>query len=107
MKFTTNFFSHLPEGVYLAIKVAPQSSRNQIEGVVMDAMGSHALKVRITAVPEDGKANKMMLTYLAKTLKIPASSIAIIAGETARHKTLFIAEPPEDLVKKIARLQSS
>ena len=72
----------------IAIQVAPKSSKNAIEGIVKDANGKEWLKVRLTVVPEDGKANKALLKLLAKEWKVPQSSLEIVSGLTSKYKTI-------------------
>jgi uncharacterized protein len=70
----------------IAVHVIPKSSSNAILGLVKDAAGKEWLKVRLTAAPEDGKANRALLRLLAKEWKCPPSSLEIVKGETSRHK---------------------
>lgn len=72
--------------IRLQIKVTPRASADRLQGWAEDG----ALKVAVTAVPENGKANKAVIALLAKRLKLPKSAIEIAAGETSRHKTLLI-----------------
>lgn len=106
MRFETAFFEQVPEGVVISVKVIPQSSVTRMEGVIQDAAGSYALKLRVTAVPEDGKANKLVIKHMAKMLNIPSTSIDMIAGETSRKKTLRICDVSLSLVEKLTALQS-
>ena len=46
-------------------------------------------------MPEKGKANKELITFLAKKLKIAKSSIQIISGELDRWKKLAITAPSD------------
>jgi uncharacterized protein (TIGR00251 family) len=69
--------------VILHLKVVPNSSRTRIAG----ALGN-ALKLKIAQPPEDGKANKAVIAFLADTLEIPAANITLIAGHTNPQKTL-------------------
>ena len=48
------------------------------------------LKIKLTAPPVDGAANKMCVQYLAKFLKIPKSSLEIISGHTGRTKRILL-----------------
>ncbi|WP_246051365.1 DUF167 domain-containing protein [Balnearium lithotrophicum] len=48
------------------------------------------LKIRVTVPPEEGKANRAVIELLAKSLKVPKSSIRIKRGTTGRIKTLEI-----------------
>ncbi|MDR3438705.1 DUF167 family protein [Telmatospirillum sp.] len=84
-------------GCRLAVKLTPKASRNRIEGVAVEADGGGILKVSVTAVPEDGKANKALIDLLAKSWKIAKRSISIVAGATDRRKVLFIENDADDM----------
>lgn len=58
----------------------------------------------MTAVPEKGKANKALIELLAKSLRVPKSSISVISGDTGRKKILRMDGNPEDLALKINSL---
>ncbi|MFK4770000.1 DUF167 domain-containing protein [Rhizobium sp. ZW T2_16] len=88
----------------LSIKLTPNGGRDAIDGIETDAEGNAFLKARVSAVPEDGKANKALIALLSKKLRVPKSSISFISGETARKKILRIDGDPEDLKMKIESL---
>ena len=69
----------------LTIKVIPNASRNQIDG-----WEEEVLHIRITAVPEKGKANEAVIAFLSKILKISKSQIRLVAGSTSRIKRFQI-----------------
>ena len=48
------------------------------------------LVVSLQAVAADGQANKMLIKYLAKLLKIQQKKIVIQRGTTSRNKVLCI-----------------
>lgn len=48
------------------------------------------LSVRVTAPPEDGKANAAVCKVLAKALGVPKSAVRVTRGETSRHKTVEV-----------------
>lgn len=73
------------QGVFFKIKVQPRASKNEVAGLVGDA-----LKVRLTSPPVDGEANEACIKFFADTLSIPKSSVEIINGHTSRTKTIFI-----------------
>ncbi|MES2961005.1 MAG: DUF167 domain-containing protein [Pseudomonadota bacterium] len=84
----------------LYVKVTPNSAKNKIGEKVIDEKGQEYLKINVTAVPEDGKANEEVIKFLAKILKIPKSKIEILRGETARIKVVKIcAEIDENFLK--------
>lgn len=72
-------------GVIFKVFIQPRSSKNMITGVYGDA-----LKIKLTAPPVNGAANKMCIKYLAKVLKIPQSKLEIISGHTSRTKHILV-----------------
>jgi len=76
--------------IKLHIKVTPKASAARIQGWAEDEDGERVLKIAVTVVPEDGKANKAVIALLAKRLKLPKSAIEIASGHTSRRKTLLI-----------------
>lgn len=69
----------------LHVKVVPGSSRNCIAGRYGDA-----LKVKVAAAAEKGKANEAVIGLLAEALGIKPGQIALIAGHTNPRKTFHI-----------------
>jgi len=66
----------------LEVRVSPSASADAIS--LPDSGG--ALVVRITAAPEDGKANDAVLRLLAKALDQPVSSLELVRGAHSRNK---------------------
>ena len=73
-------------GVVFGVKVVPGSSRTAIAGT-LDGM----LKVKISAAPEKGKANKCLIEFLAKQLGVKKNAISIISGQTSPVKQVRIS----------------
>ena len=69
----------------LKIRVQPRAGRNAVE--VSD---DGAVRIRVTASPDRGKANEAALELLAKRLQVPKSAVRIASGHRARDKTLEI-----------------
>lgn len=88
----------------LSVRLTPSGGRDQFDGMETAADGSVWLKARVSAPPEDGKANKALIALLSKSLKVPKSSISILSGETARKKILRIDADPEDLKARLDAL---
>ena len=83
---------HSKDGYIAEIKISPNAKKNEI---IKTEQGT---KIKITALPIDGKANKALIEFLSKNFKIPKTSIKIIKGETSKDKTiLFITEDPEKI----------
>ena len=90
--------------VRLAVRLTPNGGKNALDGVEPGVDGEPVLKARVTAVPEKGKANKALIELVAKSLKIPKSSISVISGDTSRKKILRIDGDTEDLIGKLETL---
>lgn len=88
----------------LAIRLTPSGGRDAIDGIEAEADGLSHLKARVSAVPEDGKANKALIALLAKKLRVAKSSIQFVSGETSRKKILRIDDDPEYLIKQLQGL---
>jgi uncharacterized protein len=68
------------------VKVIPNARKNSIEGFQEDI-----LKVKIRAVPDKGKANAMLIEFLADVFHLPKSQIRIVSGHTGRLKRVEIS----------------
>lgn len=79
------FIEAAPKGLYLRVRLQPRSSRNVIDGV----QGS-CLKLRLTAPPVEGEANKALVEFLSGLLHIKKSSIEIDSGLKSREKRVRI-----------------
>ena len=91
-------FKQTTDGILVNIKIVPNSSKDDI--VVEDEF----VKVKITAQPIEGKANKALIEFLSKKFKIPKTSIEIVKGETNKEKTLFFRT--DDIEKQSLILSS-
>lgn len=76
------------DDLVLSIRVQPKSSADQFAGVVGDE-----LKLKITAPPVDGKANKHLIAWIAKSFRVAKASVVIEQGQTSRHKRVRIVSP--------------
>jgi uncharacterized protein len=72
----------------LVVRVTPKGGRDAVDGWTSDEAGRPILKVRVSAAASDGAANAAVLALIAKSLKVPRSSVRIVAGETSRVKRL-------------------
>lgn len=78
----------------IALKVTPGARKNEILGWEENYPGvGRVLKLKIAAPPIDGKANKEIESFLAKTLGIPKSAVSIAIGASGRIK---LANLPND-----------
>jgi uncharacterized protein len=79
--------------VYLSILLAPRSKHNKVVG-----MHGGRLKIAVTAPPVDGKANKLLISYLAERLACPKGAICIEKGETSREKLVCVSGLKPEMV---------
>lgn len=73
------------EDVLVTIRVQPRASRTEIAGE-----HGQALKIRLSAPPVDGAANRELIAFLSKRVGRPKSSISIERGERGRLKVVRI-----------------
>ena len=76
----------MSDGVIIAVRVTARAGRDAVEGV--DASGQ--LRLRVSAPPVDGAANKAVLRLVAKALGVPRSAVTIAAGAGSRHKRIRV-----------------
>jgi len=72
-------------GVSFAVKVAPRAARNEVAGVE-----AGALKVRLTAPPVEGAANRALVKLLAKSLGVAKGKVAVVSGRRSRSKRVEV-----------------
>jgi uncharacterized protein (TIGR00251 family) len=70
----------------LTLKVIPKASKNEVADVQPDG----ALKVKVTAAPERGKANAAVCDLLAKFFDVPKRNVEILRGETSHSKQVRV-----------------
>jgi len=79
----------------LTVRVQPKGSVDRVEEWGEDGAGRRFLKVRVRAVPEDGKANTAVQNLVAKWLGVPKSAVRVVTGGKTRLKGLEIEGPPD------------
>ena len=78
------------QGAALTIRVTPRARKTEIAGVLEDG----TLRVRIAEPPVEGKANKALITFLAKVLGVRKNKIEIVAGVKGLDKIISVLEMP-------------
>jgi len=91
------------EGLTVAIRLAPNARSCAFGGRMDTGNGQTALKVSINAVPEDGKANKELIEFLAKSWKLPKSSLSLLSGHTSRLKVILIEGDGKELMARLLK----
>lgn len=82
-----DLFCSVPE--ILHVRVTPKAKLERIKPVVSEE-GPVFYRVYVTVAAEKGKANKAVISVLAKYFGVPKSSLLIISGALARDKVIRI-----------------
>ena len=77
------------------VKISPNSSKNEI------IKTDDGVKIKLTAQPIDNKANKALVEFLSKELKIPKTSIEIMRGSVSKDKVLAFYVEDDEKIKLI------
>lgn len=70
----------------IQVKITPNAKKSEYMGYDEE----NIFKFRIASQPIEGKANKALIQFLAKFLKVKKSDINILKGETSKLKLLDI-----------------
>ncbi len=73
------------KGIFLSVKVKPRASKSAIKGIY-----GEFLKIDINAPPVDGAANKELIKFLSKRLKISKKDIEIKSGKSSKEKLILL-----------------
>ena len=78
----------------LHIRLQPNARQNEVLGFQNDV-----LRLRVTAPPHEGRANKALIDLLSDSLNIPKSRIDILRGHATRDKLVVIEDLEPDEVR--------
>ena len=85
------------KGIVVSFKISPNARKNEI---IKDESG---IKIKITAQPVEGKANKALVEFLSKQFKIPKTSVQIIKGETSKDKTVLFETSENEKIELLTK----
>lgn len=81
------------KGIIARIRLTPAARKTAFQGFADTAddaaSAGRMLKISVNAVPEDGKANRALLEFLASEWGLPKSALSLISGDTSRQKTVL------------------
>lgn len=69
----------------LSVKVVPRASRDEVAG-----WSGGVLRLRVSAPPQDGRANAAVIALLAAALGVRKSAVVICAGHASALKRVAI-----------------
>jgi hypothetical protein len=88
------------DGIALAIKVVPGSSRQRVVGEYAEG-----LKITVTAAAERGAANEAVIAVLADSLQIAAANIRIVRGhQSPRKEVLIVGLSAEEIERRLSSI---
>lgn len=88
------------EGCVLPVRAQPGARKAGAKGEQ-----NGALKLAVTAPPEDGRANEALVELIRELLQLKRSQVELIAGHTSREKKFLIRDIKQaDLSARIAAL---
>ena len=94
-------------GLTLHVRLTPRGGRDCIDGIDTLSDGRSVLKARVRAAPTEGEANAALTTLIAKALDVPARSVSIAGGTTARVKRVAIDGDAASLIARLEKLTAS
>lgn len=89
-------------GLRVRLKVTPRARESRVDGLAVGADGP-CLAVRVTAVPENGRANAAVLSLLADEWDLPRSDLDVVIGGTSRSKVVAVAGDHSRLYERLER----
>jgi len=93
------WYSEHPAGVTFTVRVAPRASRSEVAGLL-----DGVLRIRIAAPPVDGAANRELIKFLSKQLKVPQAAVTLVKGNNSKHKTVRIENPSRITIDELSKL---
>lgn len=103
----SGFFRAHDKGLDIFVRLTPRAARDAIGNVDEGAQGRFHLSARVRAVPEKGAANAALEKLVAGFLGVPQSAVCVIAGTTARLKTVRVAGDADALTGLLRKLTAT
>ena len=92
-----NWYHVAGNEIHVSIKAIPHASKTEFAGV-----RDGCLRVRVAAVPEEGKANAVLIAFIAKAIGCPRRELTLLRGEKSRYKIFTLPLMYEAQLQKVA-----
>lgn len=79
----------------ITVRVTPRSGKDSVE-----SGAGGVLLVRVTAPPDEGKANAAVCRVIAGVLGVPKTSVTVVRGHSSRTKAIEIDGLAQDEVER-------
>lgn len=98
-----SYLTQTKDCITLSVVITANAKNNKLHGLF-----NNALKIFISSPAIEGKANKMLITFLAKEFQLKKNQINIVLGETSHHKKIQLSHLTSDnisfIIKKLTDL---
>jgi uncharacterized protein len=95
-QYIFTFLTQKGNETLLSAYIQPKAGKNEFAGIFQER-----LRIRISAPPVEGEANKECINFLSKALGISKSEIKLVRGEQSRQKTFLIARSVDFVALKL------
>jgi uncharacterized protein (TIGR00251 family) len=95
-------FNRKENAVTFKVRVQPRASRTEVAGE-----HAGAVKLRIASPPVDGKANEECRRFLARLVRVSASAVEIVTGDSSKDKVIRIRNVSTERVREALALPDS
>ncbi|MBI3074385.1 MAG: DUF167 domain-containing protein [Deltaproteobacteria bacterium] len=85
--------------VTVRVVAKPRASKTRPRGLVGDTV-----KIDVAAPPVDGDANRALIEFFARGLKIPKANVEILVGESGRRKVVRLTGATVVAVKLLLQI---
>ena len=87
------------DGTIVKLRVSPNAKSTAPQGSYGDA----ALRLKVAALPADGRANAEVERFVARMTGAAPSMVRIVRGFSGRHKTVFVQGSNAERVREVFR----
>lgn len=77
------------DGVTLAVRAQPGAKKTAITGIYGEG-ASAQLKIAVQAPPVEGRANSVLIAFLAELFELAKNQVEIVSGELSRSKVVLL-----------------
>ena len=103
LKRSKMFFEVTDKGIVVRVRLTPNASVATVKGLFFDEKGAAYIKIFVLSPPEKGKANKELIQFFSKKLKVAKSEIELVSGEISHYKKLIIKSNNQNVINELMK----
>ncbi len=85
----------------IGIRITPNASKDQIAGRTRDGR----FRIKVQSPPVEGKANRRLLEFIARTVGVSKSRVKIVSGVKSRDKIVEIDGDKEEIMLRLEKVK--